>query len=78
MPCGLLPPKKTPKYSVSLIDLENWLNDGGVLLLVVLISENGDEKYIYYNSLLPVKIRNLIKFSRGKKRKKKIRKHLSR
>ena len=64
-----LPPKKPPKYPVSLIDLENWLNDGGVLLLVVLISENGDEKYIYYNSLLPVKIRNLIKFSRGKKRK---------
>lgn len=64
-----LPPKKPPKYPVSLIDLENWLNDGGVLLFVVLISENGDEKHIYYNSLLPVKIRNLIKFSRGKKKK---------
>ena len=64
-----LPPKKPPKYSLSLIDLENWLNDGGVLLFVVLISEDGNEKYIYYNSLLPVKIRNLIKFSRGKKKK---------
>ncbi len=64
-----LPPKKPPTYSVSLIDLENWLNDGGVFLFVVLISENGDEKYIYYNALLPVKIRNLIKYSRGKKRK---------
>ena len=64
-----LPLKKPPKYLVSLIDLENWLNDGGVLLFVVLLSENGDEKYIYYNALLPVKIRHLIKFSRGKKRK---------
>ena len=64
-----LPLKKPPKYPVSLIDLENWLNDGGVLLFVVLLSENGDEKYIYYNALLPVKIRHLIKFSRGKKRK---------
>ena len=64
-----LPPKKPPKYLVSLIDIENWLNDGGVLLFVVLISEDGNEKHIYYNSLLPVKIRNLIKFSRGKKRK---------
>ena len=64
-----LPPKKPPKYPVSLIDLENWLNDGGVLLFVVLISEDGDEKHIYYNSLLPVKIRNLIKFSRGKRKK---------
>ena len=64
-----IPPKKPPTYPVSLIDLENWLNDGGVLLFVVLINENGDKKAIYYNTLLPVKIRHLIKFSRGKKKK---------
>ena len=64
-----LPSQKPPKYSVSLMDLENWLNDGGVFLFVVLISENGDEKNIYYNALLPIKIRHLIKISQGKKKK---------
>ena len=64
-----LPPKKPPKYLISLVDLENWLNDGGIILFVVLIDEDGDGKAIYYNDLLPVKIRHLIKFSRGKKKK---------
>ena len=59
---------KSRKYSISVVDLDNWLNDGGVLLFVVFINESGTEKAVYYSSLLPVKIRNLKKFSRGKRR----------
>ncbi len=63
-----IPPKKAPKFSVEIIDLDNWLNDGGVVLFVVLIDESGENKAIYYSSLLPVLIRHLKKFARGKKR----------
>ena len=57
-------PKKAPKFSVEIIDLDNWLNDGGVVLFVVLIDESGENKAIYYSSLLPVLIRHLKKFAR--------------
>ena len=57
---------KPPKYSVSAIDLDNWLNDGGVILFVVFINENGTEKSIYYSSLLPVKIRNIKELNKDK------------
>lgn len=62
-----VPPKKKPKYSVSLTDLDNWLNDGGIMLFVVLIDETGINKAIYYSALLPVLIRHLKQFARGKK-----------
>lgn len=58
---------KSRKYSVSVVDLDNWLNDGGVLLFLVFMNESGTEKAVYYSALLPVKIRNLKKFSRGKR-----------
>ena len=62
-----VPPKKIPKFSVTFTDLDNWLNDGGVLLFVVLIDDTGCKKAIYYSSLLPVMIRHLKKVARGKK-----------
>lgn len=62
-----VPPKKAPKFSVSFTDLDNWLNDGGIILFVVLMDESGANKAIYYSSLLPVMIRYLKKFARGKK-----------
>ena len=62
-----VPPKKKPKYSVRLIDLDNWLNDGGIMLFVVLIDESGLNKVIYYSALVPVLIRHLKKFAKGKK-----------
>ncbi len=61
-----LPTKRAPKYSVSMIDLDNWLNDGGIVLFVVLMDENGQRKIIYYCSLLPVKIRSLKSIAHGK------------
>ena len=42
-----IPPQKAPKFSVSIIDLDNWLRDGGVMLFVVLIlswSDTSDDK----------------------------------
>lgn len=63
-----LPTKKSPKYSVSLVDLDNWLRDGGVMLFVVLLDSTGEESAIYYRGLTPVLIRQLQKFSHGKKK----------
>ena len=63
-----VPPKKKPKYSVSLIDLDNWLNDGGIILFVVLIDESGTNKMIYYSALVPVLIRHLKRIAKGKKK----------
>lgn len=62
-----VPPKKKPKFSVSVVDLNNWLNHGGIVLFVVLTDETGSNNAIYYDSLLPVKIRALEKISQGKK-----------
>lgn len=62
-----VPPKKKPKFSVSYTDLDNWLNDGGIVLFVVLIDSSGTNKAIYYAALLPVMIRYLKQFARGKK-----------
>lgn len=62
-----VPPKKSPKFSVSITDLDNWLNDGGIILFVVLIGESGTNTAIYYSSLLPVQIRCLKSHAQGKK-----------
>ncbi len=59
--------QKAFSYSVSIVDLDNWLNDGGVLLFVVALSKDGIESDIYYAALTPVYIRNLKKASRAKK-----------
>ena len=61
-------PKHNVKYSVSRVDLDNWLNHGGIVLFVVFIDDSGTRKEIYYNSLLPVKIRCLKKNAHGKKK----------
>ena len=39
--------------------IDNYLRDGGVLLFVVYISNDGKRKTVYYDSLLPMKIRVL-------------------
>ena len=62
-----IPPQKAPKFSVSIIDLDNWLRDGGVMLFVVLIDDTGDNSAIFYRGLTPVMIRNLKKWNPGKK-----------
>lgn len=62
-----IPPQKAPKFRVSIIDLDNWLRDGGVMLFVVLIDDTGDNSAIFYRGLTPVMIRNLKKWNPGKK-----------
>ena len=48
-------------------DLELYYKNGGVVLFVVWLSENGDLRDIYYKSLPPFSIKNLIKKSKLKK-----------
>jgi len=55
-------------FPMDLADIENYLLDGGVMLFVVYISSDGKKKTIYYESLLPVKIKILKKRNEGKKR----------
>lgn len=47
------------KFSVDVSDLKNYRNDGGVLFFLVLMKDFDDYK-IYYDSLLPVDLRDLI------------------
>ena len=61
--------KSIIKYPVSISDLNNYRNDGGTLFFVVYVSKDGEKKKIYYNSLLPVKIRSLLKNTRNLKTK---------
>ena len=39
-------PKGSLKYTVSRIDLDNWLNHGGIVLFVVYIDNTGTQKRI--------------------------------
>ena len=61
----------TIKYPVTVVDLENYLIDGGVVFFVVYISKDGRDTKIYYSCLLPVKIRNIL--DRNIKKNKKLR-----
>lgn len=50
------------KYSVSVIDLKNFMTNGGVMFFVVYIDKGtGDTKQIYYSALLPFKINELLR-----------------
>lgn len=54
-------------YPVSIIDLKNYLYDGGTVFFVVYIDKKtGDAKRIYYSILLPKKIDELLKNTTGK------------
>lgn len=54
-------------FSVSTIDLQNYLNDGGIIFFVVYIDSTGANKQIYYAELPPIKIRALLKAAQSKK-----------
>ena len=59
--------KEKITYPVSVTDLENYLRDGGTVFFVVYIDKKtGDAKQIYYSSLLPKKIDDLLKKTPGK------------
>lgn len=54
-------------YRMGLDDIDNYLRDGGIILFVVYISKDGKRKRIYYESLLPIRIRILKNQNAGKK-----------
>ncbi len=58
--------KKSIQYPVSMVDLENYRNDGGTIFFVVGITSE-QEKKIYYLALPPFKINQYLKIYRGKK-----------
>lgn len=52
----------TIKYPISVIDLDNFMHNGGAMYFVVYINKKTpDKKQIYYVSLLPFKIAKLFK-----------------
>ena len=54
--------KNTINYSISYDDLYAYMMNGGTMFFVVYIDENtGDTLQIYYTSLLPIKIKQLLK-----------------
>ena len=61
--------KETIKFPVAVIDLENYLNDGGVIFFVVLIGNNGLDTKIYYSCRLPVKLRSILDNNIKKKKR---------
>lgn len=62
-------PKSSINYPISVTDLENFMRNGGVLFFVVYIDkDSGDTKQIYYTSLLPIRIKEILKLNTdGKK-----------
>lgn len=65
--------KSTPikNFRLNLNDLELYLRTGGVMLFVVSLDDDYGLKGIYYKSLPPLTIKNLIKNSNSKKSKSK-------
>ena len=52
---------KLKSFSLDISDLELYSKNGGVVLFVVWLSEDGDLRNIYYKSLPPLSIKKLIK-----------------
>ena len=46
---------KEIKYSMNVIDLKNYLKDGGAILFVVYVNEKSETK-IYYRELTPMRL----------------------
>lgn len=61
--------KSKISFPVSIIDLHNYLNDGGVLFFVVYIGSTDAKRQIYYTDLTPIKIRMILKKKKGEKTK---------
>ena len=52
--------KATITYSVEVDDLQNFLNNGGVIYFVVGINPDNGGYQIYYNALLPVDLQDIM------------------
>ena len=59
---------KEIKYSMNVIDLKNYLKDGGAILFVVYVNEKSESK-IYYRELTPMRLNFLLNDIKGKKTK---------
>jgi len=57
----------TIKYSISVVDMKNYLCDGGAIYFVVYIANGGIAKQIYYVALAPVKIKNILESAKTQK-----------
>lgn len=53
--------KKSIKYGVRVVDLKNYLNDGGAIYFVVYLSDDLAKSKIYYLELTPIRLRVLLK-----------------
>jgi len=47
-------------YPVSIVDMRNFLFDGGAIFFVVYISSGGSKRKIYYTTLSPVKLKSYL------------------
>lgn len=54
-------------FPVEYLHLRNYLNDGGVCYFVIVISNNGKDTAIFYNTLTPIKLKSLLNKTEGKK-----------
>ena len=61
--------KKIISFSMTTVDLRNYLYDGGCILFVVYIGNCGVTKKIYYLELTPVKLRQLLNEAKGQDNK---------
>lgn len=61
--------KDTISFSMSTVDLRNYLYDGGCMLFVVYIGNCGITNKIYYAELTPVKLRKLIEEAKDQESK---------
>lgn len=61
--------KEEISYSMSVVDLNNYLDDGGAILFVVYIGNGGLCKKIYYIELPPIKLRVELSTAKGQKTK---------
>lgn len=61
-------PKRSINYPISVIDLDNFMRNGGAIFFVVYIDrDDGSIKQIYYTSLLPIRIKEILKINEGNK-----------
>lgn len=60
--------KKEISFSVSVVDLKGYLDDGGAMYFVVYISHDGRKNKIYYLELTPIRIRFILNSANAKKK----------
>ena len=59
--------KKFITYPVEYKHLRNYYRDSGVCYFVIVISDNGEKKSIFYNALTPIKLKKELEGTESKK-----------